>query len=226
MSVKKGDFIEVEYTGTVKEDNIIFDTTDEKVAKDSGMHNTKGEYGPIVICVGEGQLIKGLDEDIIGKEIGKEYSVDVPPEKAFGKKNPKLLKLVSTSVFTKQNIVPQVGLHVNVDNNFGIIRTVTGGRTIVDFNHPLSSKDVSYKYKIIKEVKDDAEKVRSLLSIILNIKKDKINVTVKEGKAEIKMLKLPDIIATEFIKKIKELIPSINDIKFVAEQPKTEVKKQ
>ena len=37
--LKKNDFVEIEYTGWTKQDNIIFDTTDEKTAKDEGTHN-------------------------------------------------------------------------------------------------------------------------------------------------------------------------------------------
>lgn len=214
MAVKKGEFIEIGYTGIIKEDGMVFDTTDEKVAKDSGMHNPKTEYIPIVICVGQGQLIKGLDADVEGKEIGKDYSVNVLPENAFGKKSAKLLKLVPTRVFTKQQIVPQVGLPVNIDGTDGVIRTVTGGRTIVDFNHLLSGKEITYKYKILKIITDDSEKIKSLLSVVMNIPKKNIGVKIETGKAEVKMIKLPEPIEKEFAKKIKELIPTVKDVKF------------
>ncbi len=224
--IKKGHFIEISYTGIIKENNLVFDTTDEKVAKENNIFNPKAEYGPIVICVGEGQLIKGLDADLMGKELNKEYKVEISPENAFGKKNAKLLKLIPTNIFIKQNIMPQPGLQVNIDNNIGIIKTVTGGRTIVDFNHPLSGKDIIYKYKIHKIINDTEEKIKSVLSIILNISKKKINVKYAAGKAEISMIKLPEFIEKEMIKKIKELVPEIKEIKFIEDKKSenTEIK--
>lgn len=228
MAIKKGDFVEIQYTGIVKDDGFVFDTTDEKTAKENNMHNPKAEYTPVVICVGEGQLIKGLDADLEGKEIAKDYSVDVDPENAFGKKSAKLLKLVPTNVFTKQQIVPQVGLPVNIDGTDGVIKTVTGGRTIVDFNHPLSGKEITYKYKILKIITDSSEKIKSLLSVVMNIPKKNIAATVKEGKAEVNMVKMPEPIEKEFAKKIKELIPVVKDVKFTEQKgdapkkPKTE----
>ena len=47
--------------------------------------------------------------------------------------------------FKKQNIIPYLGLQVNIDGILGIIRTVTPGRAIIDFNHPLSGKNLIYK---------------------------------------------------------------------------------
>ena len=214
MTIKKHDFIEVEYTGTVKEDNFVFDTTSEKVAKEKGIHNPHAQYGPSVVCVGEHQLLKGLDEGIIGKEVGKEYKIDLAPEQAFGKKSAQLLKLVPISAFKKGNTRPEVGLQIDVDGNIGIIKTVSGGRVMVDFNHPLSSKELTYTIKINRIITDDAEKIKSMISLTLNLKKDKINVSIVSGKAMVKMLKLPEVFQKEFEKKIKEIVPTIKELVF------------
>ncbi len=34
-------------------------------------------YGPVVVCIGEGQLLKGLEDELEGKEIGKEYTIEL-----------------------------------------------------------------------------------------------------------------------------------------------------
>ena len=60
--INAGDFIEMEYTGRVRDDDSVFDTTDEKAAKGAGIHNPRMEYGPLVICVGEGNMLHGLEE--------------------------------------------------------------------------------------------------------------------------------------------------------------------
>ena len=147
--ISKKDFIEIEYEGKLKDEDIIFDTTDEKTAKEQGLANEKSEFGPIVICVGEGQVLAGLDKALEGKEPG-DYTVELNPEDAFGKKDAKLIKMIPHSVFRKQNIQVQPGLQVNVDGMIGLIRRVGGGRCLVDFNHPLSGKELVYKIKINK----------------------------------------------------------------------------
>ena len=96
-----------------------------------------------------------------------------------------------------------------MDNIIGTIRTVSGGRTIVDFNHPLAGHTLIYKIKVNKIVKEDDKKIKSILSPI----SDDVKVLVKEEVAEID-LELPDAFQKEISNKIKQLIPKIKEIKF------------
>ncbi len=209
--IKEKDFIELEYTGKIKEDNFIFDTTDEKIAKDNDLFNEKAEYSPIIICVGQGQVIKGLDKALVGKETGKPCTVEIPSEEAYGKKDAKLIQLISTSKFKKQDIQPMPGLQVNIDGMMGLIKTVSGGRTLVDFNHPLAGKDLVYDIKVKRIVDDDKEKIDSILKINLGIKD--LDVKVENKKATISMKdELPKELQEPIKKKIKELLPGIEEI--------------
>ncbi|MBR9676477.1 peptidylprolyl isomerase [Candidatus Woesearchaeota archaeon] len=213
MSIKKGDFIELNYTGRTSDDGLVFDTTSQEVAKTSEAPTKRTTYEPIIVCVGEKQLIKGVDDSLIGKTLGKTYTIKLSAEEAFGKKDGKLLQLVSTSTFTKNQIKPFIGLEVNVDNMYGVIKSVTGGRTMVDFNHPLSGKDVEYEVTLLKKVVDDKQKIVSLITSLLNTPNP--DVEVKEEKAIIKT-EIPTP-AKEFLeKKIKELIPKIKSVSFKA----------
>lgn len=224
MVIKEKDFIEIEYTGKIKDENIIFDTTSEKTAKDNKIFNEQITYKPIIICVGQGQLIKGLDKQLIGKETGKEYTFEIKPEEGFGKKSAKLLKIVPTSVFKKQNIRPVPGLQVNIDRVIGTIRTVTGGRTIVDFNHPLAGRDLVYQVKINKIITEDIKKIESFINLELGFKPEKIEI--KENIAKIVLKKeYFDMIKDskeKITNKIIELISNIKKVEFeeVKEKPK------
>ena len=213
MAIKKGDFIELDFIGRLKETNSIFDLTNEKDAKANEVYNPKMKYGPKSICVGEGHLVKGLDEALIGKDL-KEYKIELESEQAFGKKDPKLMKIVNTNIFLKQQIRPFPGLQVNIDNMIGIIKTVSGGRTIVDFNHPLAGHPVVYEIKILKLIKEDKEKLSALLDPAKHLFQLEINVELKDGEATIKS-KLPELLEKGFKERIKELIPSIKKLTFV-----------
>ena len=74
--IKKGDFIELEYTGRIKDTNEVFDTTDKKLALELGIAVKNMAYGPVIICVGENFTLAGIEEQIIGKEPGK-YELDL-----------------------------------------------------------------------------------------------------------------------------------------------------
>jgi len=221
--LKEKDFIELEYTGKLKEENTIFDTTDEKIAKENNLFDEKAEYFPIIICVGQGQIIKGLDNALPGKETEKSYTIEVKAEEAYGKKNAKLIQLISTSKFLKQNIQPMPGLQVNIDGTMGLIKTVSGGRTLVDFNHPLAGKDLTYNIKINKVITDDKEKINSILKVNLGIKDAK--TTIENNKAQINTpQEIPKEIHEELKKKIKELLPTIEEINIQKSEEKNKEK--
>ncbi len=227
--IQKGDFIELDYTGTLKEANIVFDTTIEAVARKEGLHDPKMSYGTISICVGQGQILSGLDANLEGLEIGSEHEIILPPEQAFGRKDGKLMKLVPTNAFKKQGINPVVGLQVNIDNAIGTIRTVTGGRTIVDFNHPFASKEVVYKVNIKKKLTDDKDKVLALVELALNQKKNTISVDIKDGKANVDVkTDFPDELFKILKERVIALIPNIKDVEFKtlkkSDQTKVEAK--
>jgi len=216
-TVSKKDFIEIEYTGKLKEDNIIFDTTDEKVAKENNLESHG--YEPVIICVGEQQLLKGIDKNLEGKDIGKEYDIDINPEDAFGNKNAKLIQLIPTSKFKKQNIQPMPGIQLNIDGMVGTIKTVSGGRTLVDFNHPLAGKELSYKIKINKKITDDKEKLQGYLKLSLGTKDIETEINNNEAKVKLKN-EIPKEAEERLKNKIIELIPNIKKIDFTIEQQK------
>ena len=87
MATKKQDFIEIEFTGRIKDSQEVFDTTDEQVAKDNDIWSKDQSFGPRTICLGETQILQGLDENLTGKEPGKELSFTLTPEQAFGSRD-------------------------------------------------------------------------------------------------------------------------------------------
>lgn len=221
MPIKQNDFIEIEYTGRVKDGNIIFDTTDEAVAKAHDL--PKAMYGPVVIVMGQGQLLKGLEAQLVGKEPGA-YTIELTAEQAFGKKNAKLIQMIPTKKFTEQKIQPVPGLQLNIDDMQCTVRQVTGGRAMVDFNHPLSGKDVVYDIKIIKVVNDKKEQLKAVFAMLLNINDPTIALEGDKAKISLKQ-ELPAQIVPELQKKIKELTGLDADIAVKAEEKKTAEKK-
>ncbi|MBI4151076.1 FKBP-type peptidyl-prolyl cis-trans isomerase [Candidatus Woesearchaeota archaeon] len=182
MPFQEKDFVELDYTGFLKETNDVFDTTYPDIAK---QHHLRGKPGKIVICLGRGHLLKGLEKVLVGKSEGK-HRIELSAEHAFGKKNVKLINLVPTQNFIKAGVQPQPGLPVEIDGVMGTIKAVTGGRTVVDFNHPLSGKDVIYDVQLYKIVTDAQTQVRSIVNVLLGLEpqitiaKDDATITFKD----------------------------------------------
>ncbi len=208
--MEKGDFVEIEYTGRVKSSGEVFDTTDEEVAKKAGIYSEHTSYGPITVVVGAGHVINGLDEALLTMKEGDKKVIELPPEKAFGKRNQKLVRVFSLTMFRKKGITPRVGEVIYFNNVEGRVVGVSSGRVVVDFNHPLAGKSVEYQLKIIRKVTDPAEKVKAIFKYHTLMPDDGFDVKIEDKKATItvKMIiaeQIADRIKEEITKYVKEV---------------------
>lgn len=212
--IKKGEFIKLDFVGRIKNNNQIFDLTREDIAKKEDIYQKGYKYTPLPICIGAGHLISGLDEFLIGKEIGKEYEIDLPPEKAFGKRNPKLLQIMSLSILKKKNINPFPGLQLNLDNRIATVRSVTGGRVVIDFNLPLAGKDLHYWLKPVEKISDTKEKVEIVFKSLGFAAND---INIKNSEVIIK-LKNKEKLGQQFLdllsEQVKKSVPEVKKVTF------------
>lgn len=203
MTLTKGDFITLDFTGKQTETNEVFDTTKEDVAKQHSIYEQQVPYEPITICIGEGHVLPGLENALEGQEPNSEIEVTLKPEEAFGKKSAKAIKLMPKKVFEKQQIHPRPGLEVNIDDQRGTIKSISGNRVIVDFNHPLSGRELTYELEIGDQITDTKQQAESLVNMAL---RHKAQVDVKEQKATITFpVELPEQITEEITKTLKRL---------------------
>ncbi len=180
MSVTRGDFIRLSYTGRL-DNGDIFDTTNADVAKENDLFAEGVSYTPIVVIAGENMVVTGLDEDLMGKASGYEGQVKIQPKDAFGERKPELVEVVPTRRFEKR---PTPGMRVSFDNRTGTVESVIGGRVRVDFNSPYAGKTIVYDYTIEKIVDKAVDKVKGLLKYYLN--KD-FNVSIAKKRVKVDM---------------------------------------
>lgn len=160
MVINKNDFVEIEFTGKISDTGDIFDTNIKSDAEDADLDLK--DLKPFVLSVGHRMLPDGFDADLVGKDVGIFYNVDIAPENAFGKRDPKMIRMIPTKHFHEQKISPVRGMQLNLDGQLVRILSSDRGRTLVDFNNPLAGKKVSYKYKINKIVTEDRDKINAL----------------------------------------------------------------
>lgn len=207
VNVKKNDFVELNYTGYSNGE--VFDSN---VEEDLRKINPTEKPKQLIVVVGQKMIVPGFDSALEGKEIGKEYSVDVKPKEGFGDRRRDLVKIIPLKLFTDKQIRPYPGLTLALDDMLARVITVSGARVVTDFNNPLAGKDLTYKFKIIRKVEDEKEKVKSLFENLLGFAPDfEVNEKVilkgpKEFNAVIKMLgtKFKDILGKEMELKIVE----------------------
>jgi len=141
-TVKKGDKIKLEYEG-VLEDGTVFDSSDLKGC-------------PLEFKVGSGQLLRKLEDAIIGMNIGEEKEIVLPPEDAYGEHKPEFLKEISKNYFpADQEIEPGMFfMMVMQDGRQTPVKVYSISEDIVtiDLNHPLAGKTLIFKIKVIEIV--------------------------------------------------------------------------
>lgn len=157
--IQKQDFIEIEFTGKTEEGNIF----DSNVKEDLKQINPEAKAKPFTLAIGEKMFLEGVESFLIGKDVGKEYNIELEPEKAFGPRKSELVKLIPLRVFREKQADPQKGMVFDFDGQFAKIISVSGGRVIADFNNPLAGKKVTYKVKVNRKVDDLNEKAKALV---------------------------------------------------------------
>jgi FKBP-type peptidyl-prolyl cis-trans isomerase SlyD len=221
VAITKGSLILIDYTAKVKDSDEIFETTIEENAKKSNLYDPSIKYEPRLVSIGEGWVLKGLDEFLSSAKIGDNLNVDIPPDKAFGLRDPNKVRMIPQRKFGDKADEIKAGDVVDIDDRRGFVRFIGSGRVQVDFNHRLAGKTLIYNVNILKILKTDEEKTSSLVKRRILVDSDKISISF--NKSELTII-LPEesflIDGLQVIKKaisgdLFKFIPSIESIKFL-----------
>ena len=139
--VKNGDTIKVHYTGKL-EDGTVFDTSLDR--------------DPLEFTVGEGQIIPGFEEAVIGMNPGESKTTTIPSDQAYGPHYEDMVLQVDHNQFPA-HLAPQVGEQFQVRQTDGrtVIVTVTEispSAVTLDANHPLAGKDLTFYIELVEIV--------------------------------------------------------------------------
>lgn len=161
--MKDGDILRIDYEVWVEDSNELYDTTIEELAKEKGTYDPNKLYRPIVVILGDTQLFEDIDAALRNCKEGDFIELTIPPEKAYGVRDPKLVKIHSYRELVKLDIEPEIGKEVYIRGKLGKIVSVSPGRVVVDYNHPLAGKTIKYKIYVRKIVEDVNEKALAII---------------------------------------------------------------
>jgi peptidylprolyl isomerase len=137
--VKVGDKIKVEYTGRL-EDGVVFDSSEKQ-----------GE--PLQFTVGDGSIIKGFDQAVVGMKVGDEKEVIVPPEEGYGQYKQELVRDLPRKFFQDtQELKPGMVFMMAFQDGRKVpvsIVQVEDEKVIVDLNSPLAGKTLVFTIKVV-----------------------------------------------------------------------------
>ena len=136
----QGDKIKINYTGKF-EDGTVFDSSEDKE--------------PLEFTAGEGQMIEGVDDAVIGMSVGDKKNVEVAPEKGYGNRMEEMVVNIEKAQFP-EDLNPEPGLTIQLmDQNSGqpIVATIVevGEEEVtIDANHPLAGKNLFFDIERIE----------------------------------------------------------------------------
>jgi FKBP-type peptidyl-prolyl cis-trans isomerase 2 len=220
MALKKGDFVEIEFTGKIKDTGEIFDSN---IPEDLKKTSSKKKAEPYIFALGEKMFLKAIDDFLIGKpEKEENYTLELPPKRAFGKRDSNKINLIPIKLFKEQGTMPQQGMMFNFDGKLAKILSVSGGRVMVDFNNPVAGKDIIYEIKVLRKINDKKEKIKAFNKFLFG--KD-IEFETKDNKIIIKLDKQLAKLGNAFKQKYKDMFNMDLEVKEIPEKPKEKIKK-
>ena len=138
---KMGDTVRVQYSGKL-DTGVLFDSSDGS--------------DPLEFELGSGRLIQGFEEAVIGMSPGESKTVQIPPEKGYGRyREDRVIKVDKKDL--PMEVVPVEGMSLEVCASNGVIVPVQiteiGDTTItLDANHPLSEQTLTFEIKLVEIV--------------------------------------------------------------------------
>jgi len=144
--IEKGDLIKVEYEGRF-EDGTVFDSS------------THGDHShPLEFPAGEGMVIPGFDNAVLGMKNGEEKEFEILPEEGYGEKREEFIREIPRSALPPEP-QPEIGMglmmHTPQGDLPGTIIEVNTNSVVLDLNHPLAGKKLIFKIKIVEIVKKE-----------------------------------------------------------------------
>ena len=138
---KKGDKVSIEYEGSLQ-DGTVFDSS-------------KSHDKPFQFVIGSGQVIPGFDKAVTGMKVMEEKKFTLQPTEAYGEINQKLIhKVMRSGLPPKPEPKPGMGLMMGggpgKESRRATITEVTKEYILIDMNHSLAGKSLTFAIKLIK----------------------------------------------------------------------------
>jgi peptidylprolyl isomerase len=138
---KNGNTVKVHYTGRF-EDGTMFDSSSNS--------------GPLQFVIGEGRVIPGFEQAVVGMSPGESKSTTIPPEEAYGLHHEQMVLVID-----RKQVPPDlklgVGQQLEVRRQDGrkamvMVTDVSESTVTLDANHPLAGKDLTFDIQLVEIV--------------------------------------------------------------------------
>jgi peptidylprolyl isomerase len=135
---KKGDTVQLHYMGKLQ-DGTVFDSSRERY--------------PLQFTIGNGQVIAGFEQAVIGMNVGESKTAHIPMEQAYGPHREDLVVTMDRSRLPP-GLNPNIGQRLEitqVDDQTSLVTVVGATETslTLDANHPLAGKELTFDIELV-----------------------------------------------------------------------------
>ncbi len=127
----EGDTVKVHYTGTLSNGT----TFDSSAGRE-----------PLEFTLGEGQVIPGFEDAVLGMAVGEEKTVTIPVDQAYGSYDEDLILVVPREMVPDEIAVVGTSLY----QPRGTIISVDDEVVMIDQNHPLAGEDLTFTITLVE----------------------------------------------------------------------------
>jgi FKBP-type peptidyl-prolyl cis-trans isomerase 2 len=136
---KMGDTVTVHYSGSLN-DGTVFDSSMERE--------------PLQFTIGDGKLIPGFEDAVVGMIPGESKTIMLPPEEAYGAHREELTVEVDRGQFPN-DLNPKVGQYLQIPQSSGgvinvRITSMDESMVTLDANHPLAGEDLTFEIELLE----------------------------------------------------------------------------
>jgi FKBP-type peptidyl-prolyl cis-trans isomerase 2 len=141
VKAKQGDTVKIHFTGKMQDDTVV---------------ETSQDRGPLEFKIGKGDVISGLEQGIIGMQVGDKKTLTISPEEAFGLPRDELMVDLNKDDIP-EGIKLAVGVHLNIQASDGQtfkvkVVDVREDTVTLDANHPLAGVTLIFDVELIEIV--------------------------------------------------------------------------
>jgi len=136
--IKEGNKVKVHYTGKL-ETNEVFDTSTNRE--------------PLEFTVGEGQMIPGFENGILGMNTGEKKTINIKPSQAYGEVREDLVNEVPMDRMP-EGVTPGQTLQAQTPNGpvNVMVAEVKEDSVVIDANHPLAGKNLIFELEVVEVI--------------------------------------------------------------------------
>ena len=136
---KSGDNVKVHYTGKLQEGD-VFDSSEGRA--------------PLEFKIGDGKVIPGFEQGVVGMEIGEKKQISISPEEGYGARNEELVAVIEKTLLPS-DVDTSVGQQLQVKQQDGtaiqlVVTAETEDNVTLDANHPLAGKTLLFDVELVE----------------------------------------------------------------------------